>query len=93
MTYLIILFEASLQTLDQCILFFHFRIAYSYFTCLRASWFFFYFVTAVVVMNFFLEHDYLLFYYTRVLNVCEYIQTYSLACPWLLSWPDFRAWR
>ena len=27
-------------------------------------------------------------YYTRVLNVCEYIQTYSLACPWLLSWPD-----
>ena len=28
-------------------------------------------------------------YYTRVLNVCEYIQTYSLACPWLLSWPDF----
>ena len=32
-------------------------------------------------------------YYTRVLNVCEYIQTYSLACPWLLSWPDFLAWR
>ena len=29
-----------------------------------------------------------LIYYTRVLNVCEYIQTYSLACPWLLSWPD-----
>ena len=29
-----------------------------------------------------------LLYYTRVLNVCEYIQTYSLACPWLLSWPD-----
>ena len=28
-------------------------------------------------------------YYTRVLNVCEYIQTYSLACPWLLSWPNF----
>ncbi len=27
-------------------------------------------------------------YYTRVLNVCEYIPTYSLACPWLLSWPD-----
>ena len=26
--------------------------------------------------------------FTRVLNVCEYIQTYSLACPWLLSWPD-----
>ena len=32
-------------------------------------------------------------YYTRVLNVCEYIQTYSLACPWLLSWPDCLAWR
>ena len=27
--------------------------------------------------------------FTRVLNACEYIQTYSLACPWLLSWPDF----
>ena len=27
-------------------------------------------------------------YYTRVLDVCEYIPTYSLACPWLLSWPD-----
>ena len=32
-------------------------------------------------------------YYTRVLNVCEYIQTDSLACPWLLSWPDCLAWR
>ena len=31
-------------------------------------------------------------YYTRVLNVCEYIQTYSLACHWLLSWPDCLAW-
>ena len=34
------------------------------------------------------EHDYPLLYYTRVHNACEYIQTYSLACPWLLSWPD-----
>ena len=31
----------------------------------------------------------MLIYYTRVLDVCEYIQTYSLACPWLLSWPEF----
>ena len=23
-----------------------------------------------------------------VLNVCEYIQKYSLACPWLFTWPD-----
>ena len=23
-----------------------------------------------------------------VLTVCEYIQKYSLACPWLLFWPD-----
>ena len=37
----------------------------------------------------FSEHDYPLLYYTRVLDVREYIQTYSLACPWLLSWPDF----
>ena len=37
----------------------------------------------------FSEHDTLVIYYTRVLNVCEYIQTYSLARPWLLSWPDF----
>ena len=21
-------------------------------------------------------------------NVCEYIQTYSLACPWLFNWPS-----
>ena len=34
------------------------------------------------------EHDYPLLYYTRVQYVCEYIQLYSLACPWLLSWPD-----
>ena len=34
------------------------------------------------------EYDYHLLYYTRVLNVCEYIQTYSLACPWLLSLSD-----
>ena len=46
------------------------------------------FVTNVMIMNI-SEHDYPLLYYTRVLNVCEYIQTYSLACPWLLSWPDF----
>ena len=31
----------------------------------------------------------ILLYYARVLNVCEYIQKYSLACPWLLSWPDY----
>ena len=34
-------------------------------------------------------HDYPVLYYTRVLNVCAYSQTYSLACPWLLSCPDF----
>ena len=43
---------------------------------------------ADVVIIIISEHDYPLLYYTRVLNVCEYIQTYSLACPWLLSWPD-----
>ena len=37
--------------------------------------------------------EHVLIFYTRVLNVCEYIQTYSPACPWLLSWPDFCAWR
>ena len=46
------------------------------------------FVTDAMIMSI-SEHDYPLLYYTRILNVCEYIQTYSLACPWLLSWPDF----
>ena len=35
------------------------------------------------------EHDYHSLYYTCVHNLCECIQKYSLACPWLLSWPDF----
>ena len=34
-------------------------------------------------------HVYHLLYYTCFHDVCEYIQKYSLACPWLLSWPDF----
>ena len=37
---------------------------------------------ADVVIIIISEHDCPLLYYTRVLNVCEYIQTYSLACPW-----------
>ena len=31
---------------------------------------------------------YHLLYYACFHDVCEYIQKYSLACPWLLSWPD-----
>ena len=64
---------------------FYSRIACSYFLCMRASQTF----VADVVIIIISEHDCPLLYYTRVLNVCEYIQTYSLACPWLLSWPDF----
>ena len=72
--------------------FFYFRIACPYFSlhacipylCLLHGRF--------IIINV-SEYDYRLSYYTLVLNVCEYIQTYSLACPWLLSWPDFRAWR
>ena len=57
----------------------------SIFTYLCASWFFVYFVTGVWSHN---NPEYVLIYYPHVLNVCEYIQTYSLACPWLLSWLD-----
>ena len=49
---------------------------------------FVYLVTDVMVIEYFRSMITLVIYYTRVLNVCEYIQTYSLACPWLLSWPD-----
>ena len=72
--------------------FFYFRIARPYFLCTRASQISFLLHGRLIIINV-SEYDYLLLYYTRVLNVCEYIQTYSLACPWLLSWPDFRAWR
>ena len=82
-------FEASLQTPDRCILFLlHYRIFMLYMNNLLAC-----------IMDFILwltlwswnisEHDYHSLYYTRVHNVCEYIQKYSLACPSLLSWPDF----
>ena len=76
--------EASLQTLDRCILF---LLPYCIFifyphACIMD---FVYFVTDVMIIKYF---GACLIYYTRVLNVCEYIQTYSLACPWLLSWPD-----
>ena len=67
----------------------HPRTACSYYLCMRVTQTF----VADVVIIIISEHDCPLLYYTRVLNVCEYIQTYSLACPWLLSWPDSRAWR
>ena len=77
-------FEESFQTLDQCILF---LLPYCMFifylhACITV---FVYFVTDVVFIKYF---GACLIYCTRVLNVCEYIQMYSLACPWLLSWPD-----
>ena len=72
---------------------YYFYIAYSYITHMRASWIF--------CLSRDWRYDHRIFfgtwlpliYFTRVLDVCEYIQTYSLACPWLLSWPDFLAWR
>ena len=67
----------------------HPRTACSYHLCMRATQTF----VADVVIIIISKHDCPLLYYPRVLNVCEYIQTYSLTCPWLLSWPDFRAWR
>ena len=75
-----------IQTLAQCIsvtsvLHVHFSL------CTRASPYFCLLHGRLIIINV-SEYDYLLLYYTRVLNVCEYIQTYSLACPWLLSWPD-----
>ena len=58
--------------------------ACSYYLYMRATQTF----VADVVIIIISEYDCPLLCYTRVLNVCEYIQTYSLACPWLLSWPD-----
>ena len=76
------LFEESFQTLGPCILF---LLPYCMFICFLHTC-----ITGFCLIRDrryhhenFSEHDYL-----RVLNVCEYIQTYSLACPWLLSWPD-----
>ena len=63
----------------------YFILVYFYpYVCIMI--FFVYFVTDVWSS---IKPGVCLIYYTRVLNVCEYIQTYSLACPWLLSWPDF----
>ena len=79
-------FEESFQTLNQRILF---LLPYCMliFYLLASIMDFIYFATDVVIISI-SEHDYLLLYYTRVHDVCEYMQTYSLACPWLLSWPD-----
>ena len=53
-----------------------------------ASWSFVYFVTDVAILIF--RSMIIPCYIIPVfLMFCEYIQTYSLACPWLLSWPDF----
>ena len=46
------------------------------------------FVTGLMIIKHF-STELSLLYYTRVHNVCEYIQKYSLACPWLFSWLDF----
>ena len=73
--------------------FFYFRIARPYLSLHACITDFFCLLHGRLIIINVSEYDYLLLYYTRVLNVCEYIQTYSLACPWLLSWPDFRAWR
>ena len=79
-------FEASLQTLDRCIPFLLLYCIFIFYphACITD---FAYFVIDVMIINNSV-HDYPLLYYTRVLDVCEYIQTYSLACPWLFSWPD-----
>ena len=77
---LYLMFELSCEYFHST----HPRTACSYYLCMRATQTF----VADVVIIIISEHDCPLLYYTRVLNVCEYIQTYSLACPWLLSWPD-----
>ena len=83
-------FEASLQTLGRCILFLlPYYIFIFYMNNLHACILdFVYFVTDVMIIEYFFVTWLPLIYYTRVLDVREYIQTYSLACPWLLSWPD-----
>ena len=83
--------EASLQTLDRLIFILNFQI-FPILTVMNDL-----LVCVVKLLNFcdrlsdhklFSVHDYHLPYYTCFHIVCEYIQTYSLACPWLLSWPD-----
>ena len=82
--------EASLQTLDRLIL--SLFSDYSFLPVMNDL--------LVGIMNFnfgdrlsdrklFSVPVYHLLYYACFHDVCEYIQTYSLACPWLLSWPDF----
>ena len=77
---LYLMFELSCEYFHST----HPRTACSYYLCMRAMQTF----VADVVIIIISEQECPLLYYTRVLNVCEYIQTYSLACPWLLSWPD-----
>ena len=77
---LYLMFELSCEYFHST----HPRTACSYYLCMRATQTF----VADVVIIIISEQDCPLLYYTRVLNVCEYIQTYSLACPWLLSRPD-----
>ena len=70
-------FKVSLQTPDRCIFNFLLTCIVSFNLGLtKWSWII-------------LVHDYHLLCYTCFHDVCEYIQKYSLACPWLLSWPDF----
>ena len=81
-------FEASLQTPDRCILFLpYYCIVKLWIKCLCASWVLF-FVTDVVIIEYFwawLSSD-ILYLCSQCLRVHS---KYSLACPWLLSWPDF----
>ena len=70
-------FKVSLQTPDRCI--FNFLL-----TCIMS------FILGLTKWSrIILVHDYHLLCYTCFHDVCEYIQKYSLACPWLFSWPDF----
>ena len=83
--------EASLQTLDRLTLSLFFP-NYPILSVMNDL-----LVCIVKLLNFcdrlsdrklFSVRDYHLPYYTYFHDVCEYIQKYSLACPWLLSWPD-----
>ena len=90
MLYIIILSRRRFRHPIGLLYFFLFSDCHScliWITCLRASWILF--CDWLSDRKLFLVHVYHLLYYACFHNVCEYIQKYSLACPWLLAWPDF----
>jgi hypothetical protein len=91
MLVIFILFEASLQTLDWFILFLFSDCLFLFnMNDLLACLMNFCFMTDLMIMNYFSAWFSSVILY--LVSWCLRVHSkYSLACPWLLSWPDF--WR